>query len=221
MKQFTFLSLAILLLGCWPVLSQNRTITGTVVGGSDNEPLVGATVVVSGTQIGTTTLSGGKFELGNVPQTAETLDVSFIGYVSQTVAIARNMKITLQSDSEVIDDIVVIGYGAVKKSDLTGSVASVKSEELMKSSPTNLQQGMQGRIAGVNVVSNDGAPGAGMSIQIRGTNSFMGGTEPLYVIDGVPVTTFAGQESVSLVYAIVSYRQSRGGGCERGGGEGR
>lgn len=95
----------------------------------------------------------------------------------------------MKEDAELLDEVVVVGYGTMKKSDLTGSVASIKSEDLMKTNPISINQGLQGRIAGVQVNQNDGAPGAGVSIQIRGANSFSTSTEPLYIVDGIPFTT--------------------------------
>lgn len=163
---------------------QNRKITGTVVDQA-GEPVIGANVVQKGTTNGTITDVDGRFTL-ECPAGCQ-LTISFIGYQQLLVKAADGMKAVMKEDSKTLDEVVVVGYGFVKKSDLTGSVAQVKSEELLKNSPVSLEKGLQGRLTGVNVVSNDGAPGGGISIQIRGTNSFQGSTEPLYVIDGVPV----------------------------------
>lgn len=133
-----------LLSGIFAGYAQNdKNISGMIIDGTTNEPLIGATVIATGTQIGTTSGAEGKFQL-SIPSSVKTLDVSFIGYVLQTVSLtgAGDLKIRLQPDAENIDEIVVIGYGAVKMSDLTGFVASVKSSDLMKSSPMNAQQGM-------------------------------------------------------------------------------
>lgn len=163
---------------------QKRKITGTVVD-QTGEPVIGANVVQKGTTNGTITDVDGRFTLDCPAGTS--LVISFIGYQQLLVKAADGMKAVMKEDSKTLDEVVVVGYGFVKKSDLTGSVAQVKSEELLKNSPVSLEKGLQGRLTGVNVVSNDGAPGGGISIQIRGTNSFQGSTEPLYVIDGVPV----------------------------------
>lgn len=163
---------------------QNRKITGTVVDQA-GEPVIGANVVQKGTTNGTITDVDGRFTL-ECPAGCQ-LTISFIGYQQLLVKAADGMKAVMKEDSKTLDEVVVVGYGFVKKSDLTGSVAQVKSEELLKNSPVSLEKGLQGRLTGVNVVSNDGAPGGGISIQIRGINSFQGSTEPLYVIDGVPV----------------------------------
>lgn len=164
---------------------QSRKISGTVVD-QNGEPVIGANVLQKGTTNGAITDIDGHFTL-DCPVGAS-LTISFIGYLQQQVKATDGMKIVLQEDSKTLDEVVVIGYGFVKKSDLTGSVVQVKSEELLKNSPVSLEKGLQGRLTGVNVISNDGAPGGGISIQIRGTNSFQGSTEPLYVIDGVPVS---------------------------------
>ena len=202
MKRIITLCFVFLLSGALAVSAQNKNISGTIVDGVTNEPLTGASIIASGTQIGTTSGANGDFQL-SIPSNVTQLEISFIGYFSQTVSVAGGSKsrinVQLQPDAENIDEIVVIGYGAVKKSDLTGSVASLKSSDLMKSSPLNAQQGMQGRVAGVNVLASDGAPGGGISSQIRGTNSFLGNTEPLYVIDGVPYYSAASEDAIAQV----------------------
>lgn len=130
----------------------------------------------------------GRFEITlRLPRVS--LEISMVGYQAQQVVVhpGESLTVVLKEKQSQLDDVVVVGYGKQKKKDLTGSVVSIKSEELMKSNPVSVEQGIQGRAAGVFVTQTDGAPGAGMSIQIRGTNSFLGGTEPLYVIDGVPM----------------------------------
>ncbi|WP_287699557.1 TonB-dependent receptor, partial [Bacteroides sp.] len=117
-----------------------------------------------------------------------TLVFSFIGYRTQEVAIKgkTTVNVTLQEDSQMLEEVVAIGYGAVPKRDLTGAVSSLKSEDLLKTNPVSINQGLQGKLAGVNVSQSDGAPGAGVNIQIRGANSFTTSTEPLYIVDGMP-----------------------------------
>lgn len=163
---------------------QIHKITGTVVD-QNGEPIIGVNVVQKGTAKGTITDIDGRFTL-DCP-IGSLLTISFIGYQQLQVKASDNMKVVMKEDSKMLDEVVIVGYGIVKKSDLTGSVAQIKSDELLQNSPISLEKGLQGRLTGVNVVSNDGAPGGGISIQIRGTNSFQGSTEPLYVIDGVPV----------------------------------
>ncbi|MCC8114836.1 MAG: TonB-dependent receptor [Bacteroidales bacterium] len=176
-------ALASLLLAL-PALAQS-TITGHVVD-QQGEPIVGASVTLKGTNNGVVTDLDGNF--GIHCEEGSNLLISYIGYLSQTVKATPGMEIILKEDAKNLDELVVVGYGYMKKSDLTGSVSQLKSDDLMKNSPVSLEKGMQGRLAGVNVTSNDGAPGGGISIQIRGTSTFQGSGEPLYVIDGVPMS---------------------------------
>ena len=121
-----------------------------------------------------------------------TLKTSYIGYLARTVKVTGNMnalKITLKEDTETLDEVVVVGYGTMKKSDLTGSVASVNAEEMMKRNPVNLGQGLQGAAAGVSVIRSSGDPEGGFSIRIRGVATVNGSADPLYVVDGVQVGT--------------------------------
>ena len=168
--------------------AQTHNVSGTVKWSDDGNPLPGVSVVIRNTNKGTTTDYQGRYSL--VAMKGDTLDFRFIGMkpMMKIVGNATKINVEMDSASEDIDEVVVVGYSLMKKSDLTGSVQNVTSDELMKSRPASLEQGLQGRIAGVNVVRNDGAPGGGISVQIRGSNSFMGSTEPLYVIDGVPFT---------------------------------
>ncbi len=166
--------------------AQDRKLTGKLVNESGT-PLPGASVSIKNSKISTITDENGNFSL-MAPANAQTLVFSYLGMEPQQVAIGSttNFNIRLKESATTLSNIVVVGYGTVKKSDLTGSVARLEREEFIRDAPTNILQAMQGKIAGVNVTQNDGAPGAGLSIRIRGSNSFLGGTEPLYVIDGVP-----------------------------------
>ncbi|WP_461485749.1 SusC/RagA family TonB-linked outer membrane protein, partial [Pedobacter sp.] len=166
--------------------AQDKKLTGKLVG-EDGSPLPGASVSIKNTKVSTVTDGNGNFSI-TAPANAQTIVFSFLGMEEQQVAIGNNtnFNIRLKDSSTTLSNVVVVGYGTIKKSDLTGSVARLEREEFIRDSPTNILQAMQGKIAGVNVTQNDGAPGAGLSIRIRGSNSFLGGTEPLYVIDGVP-----------------------------------
>jgi TonB-linked SusC/RagA family outer membrane protein len=166
--------------------AQSRKISGVVKDDNGNF-LPGASVLVKDTKIATATNVDGQFSL-DVPATGKLLVISFVGMEPQTIALAAKttFNITLKRTTVGLNDLVVVGYGSVKKKDLTGSVQRITNEEINSNNPTNILSAMQGKIAGVNVTQNDGAPGAGVSIRIRGSNSFLGGTEPLYVIDGVP-----------------------------------
>ena len=161
-------------------------VSGTV---TDQEGMAipGVTVIVEGTNIGTTTDIDGKYSF-EVPEEKSVLIFSFIGYSSQRVTVgSRNLvDITLQEDMSSLDEVVVVGYGTQRKSDLTGALSSIKSEDLTRLSERRLDNLLQGRAAGVQVMRTEGAPGAASSIHIRGAGS-IGNTEPLWIIDGVPM----------------------------------
>lgn len=164
-----------------------------VVCDENGEPIIGASVVVKGTSTGTISDLDGNFNL-SVPDKS-VIVVSFVGYKTQEIkanSLKNGFKVVMYDDTEVLDDVVVIGYGVQKKSDLTSAVASVKADEIASTSVTSLDQGLQGRAAGVVVLNTSGQPGAGTSIRIRGTSSINGNNEPLYVIDGVPVISDSG-----------------------------
>ena len=165
------------------VNAQTIEIKGTVVD-TGNEPIVGATVRAVGTSIGTATDIDGNFSL-NVANNA-TIEVVYIGYSAQMIPVGnqRSFNIVLVEDFQNLDEVVVVGYGVVRKSDLTGAVGSVKADEFLKRPITRFEQALQGTTSGMTVVSNSGQPGQGMSIRIRGTSSITGGNDPLYVIDG-------------------------------------
>ncbi|MBL1409193.1 SusC/RagA family TonB-linked outer membrane protein [Sphingobacterium sp. C459-1T] len=166
--------------------AQNTSITGHVYN-EKGEPLSGVTV-----KAGTTTTSTTPEGLYRIflPNGVKQLSFSSIGYLSLLVNVDKKntVDVVLRTDLVDLEDVVVVGYGTVKKRDLTGAIQTLSSTELNKTIPTNILEGMQGRLAGVNVTQNDGAPGAGISIRIRGSNSFLGGTEPLYVVDGVALS---------------------------------
>ncbi|TKG89233.1 SusC/RagA family TonB-linked outer membrane protein [Puteibacter caeruleilacunae] len=166
------------------VAAENVKISGRVVDDA-GESLPGVSVIVKGTTIGTVTDGDGNYTLANVPEGA-TLVFSFIGMATQEIPVgsATVINIKMMVDAVGLDEVVAIGYGVVKKSDLTGSVGTVKAEEISKQSVTRIDQALQGRISGVQISTTSGAPGSGASIRIRGGNSINAGNEPLYVIDG-------------------------------------
>ena len=180
------LALFVCVLFVTEAFAQDKKLSGKVMD-ENGLPLAGVSVSIKGAKISTTTNENGSF-LINAPSNAQTITFSYLGRVQQELTIGNktNFNVNLQSASTTLSDVVIIGYGTVKKSDLTGSVARIDREDLTRDVPTNILQAMQGKVAGVNVTQNDGAPGAGLSIRVRGSNSFLGGTEPLYVIDGVP-----------------------------------
>lgn len=174
-----------------PMITNNKKITGKVTD-EKNEPIIGANVVVKGSTTGTITDMDGNFTL-EVPDQA-TLLVSYIGYTPKEVAVKNqnNLSIMMIEDSKTIDEVVVIGYGSVKKSNLTGAVSSVKTTEIQQTPMTSIDQGLVGRASGVQVTQTSGMPGAVASIRVRGSSSLQGGNEPLYVIDGFPVYSGTG-----------------------------
>ena len=164
--------------------AQQISIKGHVVDAT-GEPVIGASVVEGRTTNGTITDVDGNFSL-SVPANS-TLTISFVGYKTQTVPVngKNSLKVTLQEDTEVLDEVVVVGYGVQRKSDLTGAVASVKTADALKSTPTgNVSDALQGRMAGVSVLSGSGDPSGDNTIRVRGINSITAETGPLVVIDG-------------------------------------
>lgn len=166
-------------------VQQSKKITGTV--SDELGPIVGANVLEKGTTNGMITDMDGNFSLEVKP--GATLVISFIGYVTQEIKITNQSKltITLKEDSEVLDEVVVVGYGTMKKSDLSGASVSMSEEAMKGSIITNLDQSLQGRAAGVTAVTTSGAPGSSSSIRVRGQATINANAEPLYVIDGVIV----------------------------------
>lgn len=162
-------------------------VTGRVADEA-NQPLSGVTVAVKGTTVGSITDAKGEYSV-NAPAGSVVLVFSYIGYVTEEVPLngQTTVNVTLLPDLKSLSEVVVVGYGTVKKSDLTGSVSSVKAAELTQTPIANLVQGLQGRAAGVQITQNSGAPGGNISIRIRGNNSLTGSNEPLYVIDGIPI----------------------------------
>ena len=166
--------------------AQGRTVTG-VVTDEFGEPLPGVNVVVKGTTNGVITDVDGNFEIRVAPGT--TLEVSCIGYITRRVAAANNMTITLEDDTEMLEETVVIGYGVQRKSDLTGAVASVREDDLKNRSTSDAAAALQGKMAGVQIISNSGAPGSGAAIQVRGVSSNSGNIGPLIIVDGLKVSS--------------------------------
>lgn len=173
------------------VLTAQTTVTGRVLdGAANNEPAIGATVLVAGTQVGTITDLDGNFSL-EVPDGKFILQISMVGYKTQVVNIRgkERVDVTLQEDIQLMDEVVVVGYGVMKKRDLSGSVSQIKSEDLKAGGQIGTAQSLSGKIAGVDVKESDGAPGSGVSITVRGANSFTTSSQPLYIVDGVPFGT--------------------------------
>ena len=176
--------LAVLCVGL-PVFAQNITVSGTVQEAS-GDPILGASVLLDGTSKGMATDLDGNFTIANVPSNGK-LTVSYIGYKTQTVAIngRTNITITLQEDSEVLDEVVVVGYGQMKKSDLTGAVSSVDTDKLNAKGAPSVLENLQGLSPGVNITKSSSRTNGGFDIEIRGKSSINSSTTPIYVVDGV------------------------------------
>ncbi|MBD5421059.1 MAG: TonB-dependent receptor plug domain-containing protein, partial [Bacteroides sp.] len=163
-----------------------RTVTGYVYSASDDQPVVGATVQVEGTTIGTATDLDGNFVLKNVPNSAKTLVVSYVGMQTQHVAVADNVRVGLKDMANDLDELIVVAYGTAKKSAYTGSASVVKAETIENSLVSNATDALNGKIAGVQIQSSNGQPGSAPSVRIRGVGSLSASNEPLYVVDGIP-----------------------------------
>ncbi len=183
MKRFSLL-LVSLLLTCSAALAQ-VTVSGTVVQASDNEPVIGATVTVVGTKTVTATDFDGRFTV-NVPNTNSQLQITYIGMAPTTVKAQNGMVVELYSNTQDLDEVVVVAYGTAKKSELTGAVSQVTSQQIEARPVTSVTSALEGTTTGLVVNSTYGQPGSDASIRIRGFASINGSNEPLYVIDGVP-----------------------------------
>jgi len=166
--------------------AQNKTVSGKVTDGKDGAPVAGASVSAKGTTTGTATGADGSFQL-SVPSNAKVLVVSSVGFGTLEVNIASNMNIVLAANGSNLNEVVVVGYGSARKKDQTGAVAQVKAKDFNKGVLTAADQLIQGKVAGVQVVNNSGAPGGATTVRIRGNASIRSSNQPLYVVDGVPL----------------------------------
>ena len=182
----SLLLVALFVIGCLQLMAQTRTIKGEVTDAQNGEALIGATVMVEGEKGGTVTDFDGNFSL-QVSSSAKKIKVSYIGYIDKVLSISDNMKVKLESDSKALADVVVIGYGTARKSDLTGSVATVKSKDFNKGLVSSPEQLINGKVSGVQIMSNSGSASAGSTIRVRGGASLNASNDPLIVLDGVPL----------------------------------
>ena len=171
------------LLGIGAGVLNAQTVKGTVISGTDNEPLIGASVMVQGTKDGTVTDLDGNFTIA--AKNGQTLEVSYLGFITQKVKVTGLViNVTLNEDKQSLDEVVVVGYGVQKKKLVTGATVQLKGDDIAKLNTTNPLSAMQGQTPGVNIVSTSGQPGAAMSVTIRGLGT-VGNSQPLYLIDGV------------------------------------
>ncbi len=176
--------------------AQELTISGKVLSGDDNTGLPGVSVAVKGTTRGTTTDANGEYRIG-VPNNRAVLVFSAVGFTSQEVTVGNKtvMNLTLATDTRALNEVVVVGYGSLKKSQTTGAISSVTPKQITEQPITNIGQAMQGRVAGVDVAQSGSRPGSVPTIRIRGRRSFNAGNDPLYVVDGIPLS--AGYEDIN------------------------
>lgn len=185
--QFITPILMLMLFAFKPICAQDRIVSGQVTSSEDYSPIPGASVIITGSTTGTITDMDGNYQLS--VREGATITVSSVGYLAQTIDPGNRsvVNIIMEVDVTELEEIVVIGYGSVKKSDLTGAVSSISSEQMEATPMISLEQGIQGRAAGVQVTQSSHAPGGAMSVRIRGANSINSQAEPLYIIDGYPV----------------------------------
>jgi len=178
------------------LFAQSREIQG-VVKDENGQPLPGASIMVSGSNQGGSTDFDGVFKF-SINENAKEIVVSFIGFLDKTVVLSESniYAIILNEDSTSLDEVVVVGYGTQRKSDLTGAVTSIKVDETAAQQSSTVDQLLQGRAAGVQVIQNGGSPGSGVSVRIRGASSLRGNNEPLYVVDGVIIAS-AGEDTLN------------------------
>ena len=181
------LFLILLTLSAGIVSAQGISVSGTLTDAESGEALIGATIVEKGTTNGTITDIDGNYQV-TVTDPAALLVFSFVGYQSQEVTINNRttINVALSVDIEALDEVVVVGYGTQTKKDLTSAITTLKSEEITKTPASTAMNALQGKVAGVQIVTS-GAPGAGPSVRIRGIGTLEGGSSPLYVVDGTAV----------------------------------
>ena len=192
MKRKLMLLLACLFVGIGLVTAQTQKVTGVVISEEDGQPVVGASVLVKGTTLGTITDVDCNFNLSNVPSSAKTLQISYIGMQTQEVVIKPNLRVVLKADAQKLDEVVVTAMGISREKKALGyAVQDVKSDALTRAANTDLAGALQGKVSGIDITPSSGMPGASSKITIRGSRSFTGDNTPLYVIDGMPIASTA------------------------------
>ncbi len=184
MKRKLSLLLMCLVVGIMWASAQTQRVTGTVISEEDGLPVIGASVLVKGTQVGTITDMDGKFVMTDVPSSAKLLVVSYVGMRPQEVAVAPTLRIVLKPATEMIDEVVVVAYGTQKRQSVVGAQSSVSSKDLEKRPITNVTSVLSGAASGVQVTTSTGQPGASSTLRIRGFGSINASSAPLYVVDG-------------------------------------
>ncbi len=201
--QFKRAAIALCLTLCCFVANAQKTVTGNVKD-ANGDPMIGITVTLDGKPVAVTDLDG-NFTVNNAKSTS-VVKLSYVGYLDQqfTVGNKSQFNIVMKEDPKSLEEVVVVGYGTMKRSDLTGAVASVSDEAIAKSVPTSIDQVLQGRAAGVQIQANTGTPGGSSTIRIRGTNSLNATSQPIFVIDGVIIDSSAGDNGNSNPLADIN-----------------
>ena len=191
MKRRMLLLLTCCIIGIGMVMAQTSKVTGKVLSEEDGEAVIGATVMVKGTSIGVVTDADGVFSLNNVPASAKELEISFVGMETQVVKIKPNLTIHMSVSSEMLDEVLITGtYGSAKKlGSMVGSVAAVRSEKISNRPSANFADALQGQVAGLQVFTSSGEPSENVSMRLRGVGSINSSTEPLFVLDGSPISS--------------------------------
>lgn len=185
MRKLTFLLACLFLIGVGLVNAQSRTLSGKVLSAEDGQPVIGASVIVKGTSTGTITDVSGNFSV-NVAANGQTLVISYVGMKTVEVAASNNMTVRLESDTETLEEVLVVAFGTAKKSAFTGSAKVVTSEQLGKSQVSSVTNALAGSVPGLQLTSSNGSPSSTASIKIRGFSSLNAGNDPLIIVDGAP-----------------------------------
>ncbi len=195
-RHYLTIVFVLVLVGSVSATTTDKTVSGKILSGDDNAPLPGVSVVVKGTTTGTNTDSDGNYKI-NVVNDKAVLVFSAVGFVAQEITVGSRsvINLTLNTDSKILNEVVVVGYGTQKKSQLTGAISSVSAKQMTEMPITSLAQAMQGRVAGVDVSQSGSKPGSVPKVLIRGRRSFNAGNDPLYVVDGIPLS--AGYEDIN------------------------
>ncbi|MDO9152448.1 MAG: SusC/RagA family TonB-linked outer membrane protein [Paludibacter sp.] len=208
MRKLTFFIACLFLIGVGLVHAQSRSVSGKVLSADDGQPIIGATVMVKGTSTGTITDVNGNFTV-NVPANATTLWVSYVGMKTIELQAANNMVVRLESDARSLDEVVVTAFGMKRERRALGyAVQDVKGEDLVKAGSSSIATALQGKLSGVEIKPSSGMPGASAQITIRGARSFSGNNQPLFVIDGMPVSSTADYSTGNSVTGVDNANRS-------------
>lgn len=197
MKRKVLWFMICLITGIGLVNAQVSKVTGIVISEEDGLPVVGASVLVKGTNTGAVTDIDGNFTINNVPGTAKTLVISYIGLQTQEVPVQPVVKVTLRSDAETLDEVVVTGYGVQRKASFTGSATIVGEDVIAKKTDANFVKALEGAVPGIQMNNSTSMPGVWGSVYVRGRGSLNSGTQPLYVIDGMPIDSDTDENSIN------------------------